>query len=83
MILIDLRIRLTTVGSYSAPLKNLIVAEIYKLFKTKLLTCIFLDSTALESIDGNSFKDNSLAISPIWSIQFKQVVGSLTAGEIL
>jgi hypothetical protein len=41
-----------------------------------------LDSTALESIDGNSFKDNSLAISPIWSIQFKQVVGSLTAGEI-
>jgi hypothetical protein len=23
-----------------------------------------------------------LAISPIWSIQFKQVVGSLTAGEI-
>jgi hypothetical protein len=24
-----------------------------------------------------------LAISPIWSIQFKQVVGSLTAGEIV
>ena len=43
---------------------------------------MFLDSTALESADGNSFNANSLAISPIWSIQFKQVVGSLTAGEI-